>query len=127
VAVESRTRSGWVTLSAVLITVVGAYNVLWGIGALNKKSLFRESSLLYSNLTLWGWFFLIVGVGQVVTAVLLFQRRLVGAWMAAVGAGASAFFAAFTIVATPAWAVVIIALDVLVLWLIFSHYDDFEE
>jgi hypothetical protein len=127
VAVESRTRSGWVTLSAILITVVGAYNVLWGIGALNKKVLFRESSMLYANLTLWAWIFLVIGAAQLGTAVLLFQRRLLGAWMAGVGASVSAFIAVWAIAATPAWAVLIIALDVLVLWLVFSHYEDFEE
>ena len=127
VAVESRTRSGGVTLSAILITVLGGYNILWGIGALNEKSLYRESSLMYSNLRLWGWIFIVVGLAQLVTAVLLYQRRLLGAWMAGVGAGVSAFIAAFAIFATPTWAVVIIALDVLVIWMVFSHYEDFEE
>jgi hypothetical protein len=125
--VESRTRSGRVTLSAILVAVVGAYNVLWGIGALNEKSLFRESELLYSNLRLWGWFFIVVGAVQLATAVLLVQRRLLGAWAAAVGTGVSAFIAVFAIFATPTWAVLIIAIDVLVLWLIFSQYEDFQE
>ena len=67
--VESRTRSGWVTLAAVLIVIVGVYNFVWGYGALDKKELFNESSLVYSNLNFWGWVFIVIGALQILTAI----------------------------------------------------------
>jgi len=124
VQVGTRTRSGWVTLSAVLITLAGAYNVIWGLSALNKKELFHEESLVYSNLQFWAWLFLIVGALQLLTAVLLFMRNVVGAFMAVVGASTSAFLAIFSIVSTPGWSLVIIALDLLILWGVLSRYDE---
>lgn len=125
-AVESRTRSGWVTLSAVLIVIAGVYNIVWGYGALDKKELFNESSLVYSNLTFWGWVFIIIGTLQLLTAVLLFARRVGGAILAGIGASASAVIGFLALLANTDWALVIIALDILILWSVFAHIDDFE-
>jgi hypothetical protein len=127
VVLDKKARSGWVTLSAILVTIVGAYNIVWALGALNKKQLFHESSMIYSSLSLWGWTFLIVGALQIVTAVLLFMRNPFGAWLGGIGAGTSAFIAFFTLAATPAWSLAIIAFDALILWTIFAHYDEFFE
>src|SRR5262245_37251313 len=110
VVVDDKTRSGWVTLAAVLVTIAGAYNIIWSLGALNKKQIFHEESLIYSNLTFWGWAFLIIGIAQVLTAVLLFMRNPAGPWIAVLGAGTSAFISFFTLAATPGWSLVIIAL-----------------
>jgi hypothetical protein len=126
VAVENRTRSGWVTLSAVLILMAGGYNAIWGYGALGKKELFHEASLIYSNLEFWGWVFLIIGVLQILTAFLLFTRHPMGVILAAVGATTSAFIAFFSVLSNPTWSLAIIGLDLLVLWTVFAHVDDFE-
>ena len=94
------------TLSAVLIVIAGGYNVIWGWGALGKRELFDEASLFYSNLSFWGWLFLLIGVLQIVTAVLLFMRHALGVALAAVGATTSAFLAFFSLLSSsvrPRW------------------------
>jgi hypothetical protein len=124
---QVRTRSGWVTFSAVLIVILGVFNLVWGYNALEKKELFNEASLVYSNLDFWGWFFLIVGVVQILTAVLLFARSSLGAIFAILGASVSAMIAFFALLANTEWALAILALDVIVLWSVLANLDDFAE
>jgi hypothetical protein len=123
--VETRSRSGWVTFSAVLIIIVGGYNLIWGYAALDKKELFDEAALIYSNLNFWGWAFIVIGALQILTAILLFMRRLWGAILAALGASFSAVMAFFALLANTDWAFLIIALDVLIVWSVVAHQDDF--
>ena len=124
--VDQRTRSGWVTLAAILVLIAGGYNIIWGYAALDKKELFDEASLIYSNLQFWGWFFIIIGALQLLTAILLFTRRPGGALLALIGASLSALIAFFSLLSNTEWAIVIIALDLFVLWSVFAHVEDFE-
>ena len=123
---ETEHRSGWVTFGGVLVLIAGGFNVIWGYGALDKKELFDESRLIYSNLQFWGWFFLVVGALQILTAVLLFARRTGGAILAVVGATVSALIAFLGLLGNTDWALAILTLDVLVLWCVLAHVEDFE-
>ena len=125
VAVESRSRSGWVTLSAVLILIAGGYNAIWGYGALSKQELFHEESLVSSNLESWGWVFITIAVFQILTATMLFLRVPMGVALAVLGATTSAFIAFLSLLSNPAWSSAIIALDLLVLWTLLAHSEDF--
>jgi len=122
---EERTHSGWVTFAAVLVLIAGGYNIIWGYAALDKKELFQQSGLVYHNLNFWGWFFIVIGALQLLSAILLFARRIGGAMLAGIGASMSAFIAFFALLANTDWAFVIIALDLFILWAIFGHADDF--
>jgi len=115
----ARTRSGWVTFSGVLIAILGVFNVVW--------ELFNEAALVYSNLEFWGWFFIVVGALQILTAILLFTRSGFGAILAILGASVSAMIAFFALLANTDWALAILALDVIVLWSVTAHLDDFAD
>jgi hypothetical protein len=121
------TRSGWVTFAGVLILIAGGYNLIWGYSALDKKELFLESGLIYDNLEFWGVLFLIVGALQLLTAVLLFMRRSTGLLLAVIGASTSALFAFFSLLSNTDWSLMIIALDIIILWAVLGHFEDFEE
>jgi hypothetical protein len=123
----ARTRSGWVTFSGVLIAILGVFNLVWGYNALEKKELFNEAALVYSNLEFWGWFFIVVGALQILTAILLFTRSGFGAILAILGASVSAMIAFFALLANSDWALAILALDVIVLWSVVAHLDDFAD
>src|SRR4051812_46773271 len=67
--------SSWFTFAAIMFTLAGASNLLWGIGALDDKEYLREGGLLASNLTFWGWLSIIWGLMAATGAVLLFMRN----------------------------------------------------
>jgi hypothetical protein len=122
---EEPTHSGWVTLSAILVLVVGVYNLIWGYAALDKKELFDPHGLIYSNLDFWGWFFIVVGALQLLSAFLLFFRRPGGLVLTTMGASLNLMMAFFALLSNSDWALVIIAFDVLILWSLLAHASDF--
>ena len=70
-------RSGWITFAGVAALIAGGYNTLSGIAALTDDDTLaaQATEVLYGlDLTAWGWIWLIVGVVQLVTGVLILQR-----------------------------------------------------
>jgi hypothetical protein len=47
-----------------MLVVAGGFDLIDGIASLARKSYFSESSLLYENLTLWGWIAIVIGAIQ---------------------------------------------------------------
>ena len=72
-------RSGWITFAGVMAVLAGGYNALSGIAALSDDDTLaaQASEVLYGiDLTAWGWFWLIVGVVQTITGMLIFLRNV---------------------------------------------------
>jgi len=122
------TRSGWITFAGIAALVAGGYNTLSGIAALADDDTVagQASEVLYGiDLTAWGWFWLIVGVAQLLTGVLLFARKPWGLWLGVGLAVVSAVMAAFAIFAWPLWAASVLALNVLIIFGLTTHLEDF--
>jgi hypothetical protein len=108
--------SGWWTFAGTMLVIVGGFNLIEGIAALVQKSYFNESGLIYENLRFWGWWLLIIGIVQILAAVLVFMRSTTGAVLGIFIAAVSAFFAFFAIGAYPWWAITILVIDGLVIY-----------
>ncbi len=122
-------RSGWVTFAAVMVVIVGLYNVLSGAAAIAESDSVtaRVQEVLYGiDIKTWGWFWLIIGVAQLATGILLFSRSTIGALMAIFGATVSASFTIFIIFVAPLWAIAVLALDLGLIWIISANSDDFD-
>jgi len=75
-------RSGWITFAGVAALIAGGYNALSGIAALadDDTLVAQAQEVLYGiDLTAWGWFWLLVGIVQLITGVLILQRNTWGA------------------------------------------------
>jgi hypothetical protein len=121
-------RSGWVTFAGVAALIAGGYNALSGIAALADDDTVaaQASEVLYGiDLTAWGWFWLIVGLLQLVTGVLILQRNAAGLWLGVLMACASAFFTVFVMFVFPLWAIAILAIDLLVLYGLLTRSEEF--
>ena len=122
-------HSGWVTFAAVMVVIVGLYNVLSGAGAIaeSESVTARVNEVLYGiDIKTWGWFWLVVGVAQLITGILLFSRSTIGALMAIFGATVSASFTIFIIFVAPLWAITVLTLDLGIIWIISANSDDFD-
>jgi hypothetical protein len=122
-------RSGWVTFAAVIAGIVGVYNVLSGIAAIAEDdSTERLGEVLYGvNITAWGWFWLILGIGQLVVAWLIYARHPLGQMLGLLWAFIVASLSVFTIFVAPAYSVAILAVNVLIIWALVTHSEEFEE
>jgi hypothetical protein len=110
--------SGWTLFGAVMLVLVGGFTIIDGFVGLYKPSYYvvPESHLLLWNFQTWGWINLIGGILLVLAGLSLFTgafwARMAGILLAALNAFAQvAFIAAF-----PVWAVVVIAVDIIVIY-----------
>ncbi len=123
-------HSGSVTFAAVLVAIAGLYNTLSGAGAIAESDSVtgQLSVVLYGiDIETWGWLWLIVGVAQLITAILLFSRSPIGAIIALLGAFVSATFTIFIIFVAPLWAIVVLALNLGIIRIIAENLKEFGE
>jgi hypothetical protein len=122
-----RIRSGWVTFAAIIAGIVGVFNVLSGIAAITEDDQTeRLNEVLYGiNITAWGWFWLIIGALQIVTAWLIYERSPVGQTLGLIWAFIVASLSVFMIFVAPIWALVVIGLSVTVIWALTAFPEDF--
>ncbi|RJQ92295.1 DUF7144 family membrane protein [Amycolatopsis panacis] len=133
VPAAGRTRSqtlwvGWIRFAAVMMIIIGAFDIIEGIVALVHKQYYvvSPSGLLVFNLTAWGWVHLIIGALAVAAGAALLSgalwARIVAVGLAAINAIAQLAFVS----AHPVWTTIIIALDVLVIWAVIVHGSEVE-
>ena len=121
-------RTGWVTFAGIVALVAGGYNALGGLAALSDDDTLNAQAtevLFGIDLTGWGWFWLLVGIVQIVAGVLVLQRNELGRWLAMVIAAVSALITVFFIVVFPLWAIAVLGLDILVIHALVTHEAEF--
>jgi hypothetical protein len=114
--------SGWalggVTFAACVLTIVGVFQVIAGLAAIIDDEFFVVArNYTYDvDTSGWGWIHLLLGVLLVITGFGLFGRAawagITAIFLASLSAVANFFFIPYY----PAWAILVIALDVWVLW-----------
>ena len=120
-------RSGLVTFAGVAALIAGGYNALSGIAALSDDDTLAAQAkevLFGIDLTACGWFWLIVGIVQLITGVLILQRNMWGFWLGVTIASISAVFTMFVIFVFPLWAIAVLAIDVLILYALLTESDE---
>ena len=111
------------------IAILGGFSARSGVTPRStRRQRLDASGLVYSDLEFWGWFYIVIGALQILTALLLFARRSLGlrsspSW----ATSASALIAFWALLANTDWALAILALDVIVLWSVFANIDDFSD
>ena len=121
-------RSGWITFAGVMAVIAGGYNVLSGIAALSDDDTIASQAkdVLYGiDLTAWGWFWLFIGLAQIITGVLIFQRNTWGLWLGVTFAGLSAMLTVIVMFVFPLWAIAVLTIDFLILFGLLTQSDEF--
>lgn len=110
--------SGWLVFAAVIMIFGGIMALLGGISAIAEDDVFLATrNYVYElDLTGWGWVHLILGIVMVLTGVALFSgatwARIVGVGLAGLSMIANFMWLPYT----PWWALLLIALDALIIW-----------
>lgn len=108
--------------AGVMLILGGAFEGLEAIAAIvNDKYLVVTENYIYSfDLTVWGWIHLLIALGLVAIGLCLFFGQ---GWAMIAGIVVAAISAVvnFTwLPHAPIWAIVLIAIDVLVIWALIS-------
>jgi hypothetical protein len=107
--------TGWVAFAGIMLCLVGFFNIIDGIAAINN-SRYLVNQLLFSNLHAWGWFFLIWGIIQVVAGIAVFGGSKLGAIVGIVAAFFNAIAQLSWAGTYPVWAISAMVLDALVIY-----------
>jgi hypothetical protein len=118
---------GWAAFAATMVLIVGVFNVIYGLAAIIEDDYFLADQLLFGDLSFWGWVHLIIGVAQVITAMLIFGGNNFGAVLGIMFAGFNAIAALLAIGAYPVWSVIILVIDGLVIYALTVYGDAFRE
>ena len=111
---ETRVRH-LVSFGAVMLLLVGAFNVLDGIVALTNPD-YLHRDLLVGDLTAWGWCVLVFGVLELVTGAAVLAGSEVALWPGVILAGGNALVQLTNAAQYPVWSLTILAADVLVMY-----------
>ncbi len=120
---------GFTYFAAVMLMIIGLFDVLEGVSAIIKKNYYVVGNqyLWKLDVTAWGWIHTILGVVLVVAGIaLLFGMlwaRIVGVIAAALAAIGNFMWLPYS----PIWATVIIAACVTVIWALTMHADDISD
>jgi hypothetical protein len=108
---------GLVLFAAVLLLMVGSFNMIYGIAAIAKSHVFvANAHYVFANLRAWGWITLIISILQLAAAAGVLAGNQLARWFAVAVVGLNAIDMMFFIPAYPFWALTIIAVDVVALY-----------
>ena len=108
---------GLVIFAAVLLGLVGFFNLIDGIAAIANSHVFvANAHYVFANLRTWGWITLIIGVLQLLAAVGVVVGNQLARWFGVVVLGLNAIDQMFFLAAYPFWSLIIIAADIVAIW-----------
>jgi hypothetical protein len=108
---------GLILFAAVLLLVVGFFNMIYGIAAIANSHVFVAGAhFVFANQRTWGWITLIISILQLVAAGGILAGNQLARWFAVAVVGLNAIDMMFFIPAYPFWALTIIAVDVVALY-----------
>jgi hypothetical protein len=114
---------GWIAFAAIMMVMLGFFNVVDGVAAIAQNQIFIGESLIL-DLSTWGWIHVIFGTAQVLVGFALVRGgapvRMIAAVLVALNAVSHMAFAT----AYPFWSLLIISLDVVTLWALVVHGDE---
>jgi hypothetical protein len=116
--------AGWAVFGGVMLILLGIFHAMQGIVALVNDDYYlvtKDGLILDLDFTSWGWTHLVLGVLIGLVGVGLLSgntaARVAGVVLAVLSAVVNLLF----IAAYPAWSVLVIALDVIVIYSIVVH------
>ena len=104
-----------------MFIILGAFNLVDGIAALSKDGHFIEEQLVVGDLVLWGFLLVTMAALQLFTGFALYRRSVLGSVLGVFLAGLSLFAQLFMLPAFPAWALLIMAIDVILIYALTVH------
>jgi hypothetical protein len=119
-------RSGLVTFAAIVLFLVGSFNLLDGVVALAEDDRFNGDRLLFGDLSGWGFWWIFIGLLQLFAGSQVMKLKDVGMMMGIAFAGLNAFTQLMFVDVYPIWSIIIMLLDLIVIYALATSADLFE-
>ena len=114
---EPRHGVGFIAFAAILLFVIGCFNLVYGIAAIGSSNVFiGNAHYVVGDLRAWGWVTLILGAVQLIAAMGVLAGNQLARWFAVAVVGLNAIGQMLALPAYPFWSLTIIAMDVVALY-----------
>ena len=118
---------GFIVFAGIAMVMIGALHALQGLVALFNDDFYvvGQEWIFEFDLTTWGWIHLLIGLLVLIAGFFVFKGAV---WARVVGIAAAALSAVLNFMWLPyypVWALIIIALDVMVIWALSVHGRDY--
>jgi hypothetical protein len=108
---------GLVVFAAVMLLIIGCFNLIYGIAAVANAHVFvANAHYVFGGLNSWGWVTLIIGAVQVLASAGVLAGYQLARWFGVAVLGLNAIAMMFFLPAYPLWALVILAADLVAVW-----------
>lgn len=117
-------RSGWAAFAGIVLVLVGAFNVIFGLTAIFEDETLSAvgGQVIVWDLTVWGWIHLVLGLVQILAGLGLFAGREWARWAAIVFAMLNAIGQVAFITVFPLWTLLVITLDIVVIYQLTARW-----
>jgi hypothetical protein len=113
---------GWVVFAAIMLGVLGLWNIFEGIAAISSAHVYvANAHYVFSDLKTWGWIVLILGIAQCLAAVTLLSGSELARWFGVAVAAVNAWGQLAFVPAYPLWGLSMFAVDILIIWALVVH------
>jgi hypothetical protein len=113
---------GLIIFAAVLLAVIGFFNLLDGISAIANAHIFiANAHYVVGDLRAWGWVATILGGLQLLAAAGVLVGNQLARWFGVAVVGLNAVAQMFFIPAYPFWSLMIIGADIIALWALCAY------
>jgi hypothetical protein len=113
---------GLVWFAAILLLVLGVFNVIDGIAAIANSHIFvANAHYVVGDLRAWGWVALILGIFQLLAGLGVMAGNQVARWFGVAAIGLNMIGQMFFIPAYPFYSLMIIAIDVFALYALCAY------
>ncbi len=114
---EDERGLGWLIFASTVLGLAGIMSAIHGIVALSRSKFYTADAVyVFSDLRTWGWIVLGIGVLLIVAAMGTLSGSAFGRWFGIIVAGLAVPLAMMSIPAYPFWALVLVAVNVLVIY-----------
>ena len=115
-------RVGMVWFAAIMLVIVGAFNLIDGIAAIAGSHVFvANAHYVLGNLRALGWFVMILGALQFLAGIGVMVGNQYARWSGVAFIGVNLIGQLFFIPAYPFWSLTIMAIDVFALYALCAY------
>ncbi len=117
--------TGWAIFAGVILFIVGSFSTIFGLVAIFNDEVLTVGpggGLIVWDYTAWGWIHLLGGLVLLAASMGLFVGAGWARWLAVVAAGLNAISTIGVIHAEPIWALIVVALDVIIIYQLTARW-----
>jgi hypothetical protein len=119
---EERHGRGFIAFAAILLFVIGCFNLIYGIAAIGSSNVFvADAHYVIGDVRTWGWITVVFGGLQLLASWGVQSGNQLARWFAVAVLALNTIDHMLALPGYPLWSLVIIAMDIVAIYGLCAH------